>query len=106
MILDALIVADHNTDSVSGSSPMRLTIDGWPATIQTVYNFLEHNGRVVPPISGDNRLSWSSAYKLNGIALLSNLQQHGYNAVLVDRVDQAADCFAELIAQKLSLIHI
>ena len=63
MSFDALIIADYDTDSVSGSSPMRLMIDDQPATIQAVYNYLGHHGKVIPPILGDKQLSWSSAYK-------------------------------------------
>jgi anaerobic magnesium-protoporphyrin IX monomethyl ester cyclase len=95
--LDALIIADCGTDSVSGSSPMRLTIEGRDATIQTVRNYLENRGNIVPPVAGDSHQSWSSAPRLNGIALLSELQQHGYSAALVNDFSKETDRFEALL---------
>jgi anaerobic magnesium-protoporphyrin IX monomethyl ester cyclase len=94
--LDALIIADSGTDSVSGSSPMRLTIEGRDATIQVVRNYLEHHGKMVSPLAGDDHSIWSAAPRLNGIALLSDLQQHGYTAALINdfsRESARFDCF-------------
>lgn len=106
MTLDALIIADSGTDSVSGSSPMRFTLDGHAASIQAVHNFLAHQGKIVPPIAGDNHLSWSSAPKLNGIALLSNLQQRGYSAALVNNFSKERKRFEHLLKQSPKAILV
>lgn len=99
MSLDALIIADCGTDSLSESSALRLTIDGQPATIQAVRNYLAHEGRIVPPVE-DDRLSWSSAPKLNGIALLSDLLRHGYQAGLVNDFAQQQDLLLQLLTRR------
>ena len=104
--LDALIIADCGNISLSESSALRLTIDGTPATIQTVRNYLAHDGRIVPPIEGDERLSWSSAPKLNGIALLSDLTRHGYRAVLVNDFAREQNLFQELMASSPKAIIV
>ena len=61
MRLDALIIANTEAKRVSGSSPMRLILDGQTATIQAVYNYLEHNSQILTPATGENIASWSSA---------------------------------------------
>lgn len=81
--LDALIVADPGTFSVSGSSPMRFAIEGHSATIQIVRNFLENRGQIVRPAAGDCSPSWGTTPKLSGIDLLSNLLRHQYRATLI-----------------------
>jgi anaerobic magnesium-protoporphyrin IX monomethyl ester cyclase len=106
MGLDALIIADAGTDSVSGSSPMRFSIDGQPATIQAIYNYLQNQGKIVPPIAGDNHLSWSSAAKLNGIALLSSLQHHGFKAKLINDFNRERERFEHLLMQSPKAILV
>lgn len=85
MTLDAIIIADPGEDGDSGIFPHRLRLDGRTCSIQNVVNCLEHNGRVVPPVSGDGRMSWWSAYRLNGIYLLSYLTQQGFSVELVNK---------------------
>jgi hypothetical protein len=67
LALDAIIIADSGIDSLSGTNPLKLKIDGKIADIQTVLNFVKNNGQIVHPIEGDRVMSWASAPKLNGI---------------------------------------
>lgn len=60
MRLDALTIANTEAKSVSGSSPMRLILDGQTATMQAVYSYLEQNGQILPPVTGEKIASWSS----------------------------------------------
>ena len=59
--MDAIIIADTGSESVSATTQMRLKIDGYTANIQTVKNFLRNNGHVVPPVIGDGVSGWSSS---------------------------------------------
>jgi radical SAM superfamily enzyme YgiQ (UPF0313 family) len=99
MSLDALIIADCGNNSLSESSALRLTIDDQPATIQAVRNYLAHDGRILHPVE-DDHLSWISAPKLNGIALLSDLTRHGYRAELVNDFAQQLDLFLRLLTRR------
>jgi hypothetical protein len=58
LTLDAIIIADFGQDSLSGSNPLKLELDGRTADIQVVLNYLEHQGEVVLPIEGDGIMSW------------------------------------------------
>jgi len=51
--LDALTIANTETKSESGSSPMRLTMDNHTASIQEVYKYLVHNGQVLQHVAGE-----------------------------------------------------
>jgi p-methyltransferase len=93
MGLDAIIISDIGGDSLSGSSPLRLEIDGKPAVLPTVLNFLKNGGRVVPPVIDEDRLSWSSAPKLNGIHLFHELARHGFSAELINNYYAEKDLF-------------
>jgi anaerobic magnesium-protoporphyrin IX monomethyl ester cyclase len=82
--LDAIIIADSGADSFSGTNPLKLVLDGRIGNVQTVRNFVENNGRVIPPVAGDGIMSWQSALKLNGIYLWSFLHRQGFETALVD----------------------
>jgi anaerobic magnesium-protoporphyrin IX monomethyl ester cyclase len=97
--LDAIIIADSGEDSFSVTHPLRLTLDGKDAFIQVVSNYLEHQGHVVPPIEGDERMSWASAPKLNGIYLQSYLTKHNFKVELIDRFHDEKDSFMNLLRQ-------
>ena len=99
MALDAIIIADSGEDSLSGTNPLRLSLDGKTAFIQVIANYLKNEGQVVPPVEGDARMSWSSAPKLNGIYLLSYLTRHGFDVELVDRYYDERDRFSHLLEQ-------
>ena len=85
MNLDAIIISDSGHDSVSGTNPLKFHIDGRVGTIQVIHHYLKLNGRIVPPIDGDNFMSWESAPKFNGIYLLDRLLKGNFNVELIDR---------------------
>jgi p-methyltransferase len=97
--LDAIVIADSGEDSLSGTNPLRLSLDGKTAFIQVIANYLKNEGQVVPPVEGDAKMSWSSAPKLNGIYLLSYLTRHGFDIELVDRYYDEKDRFSHLLQQ-------
>jgi anaerobic magnesium-protoporphyrin IX monomethyl ester cyclase len=104
--LDAIIIADSGEDSLSGTNPLRLRLDGRTAFIQVILNYLENEGKVVPPINGDETLSWSSAPKLNGIHLLSYLTRNNFYVELIDRYYNEKDSFSRLLQQNPRVIVI
>ena len=106
MNLDAVIIADSGLDSLSGTNPLKLKVDGRIADIQTVLNFVKNNGRIVHPIDGDSVMSWASAPKLNGIYLFSYLRQNGFNVSLINNYVDEKDRFIELLKGKPSAIII
>jgi p-methyltransferase len=97
--LDAIVIADSGEDSLSGTNPLKLSLDGRTAFIQVIANYLKNEGQIIPPVEGDERMSWSSAPKLNGIYLLSYLTKHGFNVELVDRYYDEKDRFSHLLQQ-------
>jgi anaerobic magnesium-protoporphyrin IX monomethyl ester cyclase len=97
--LDAIVIADSGEDSLSGTNPLRLSLDGKTAFIQVIANYLKNEGQVVPPVEGDAKMSWSSAPKLNGIYLVSYLTRHGFDIELVDRYYDERDRFSHLLQQ-------
>lgn len=97
MALDAIIIADTGADSVSGTSPLRLKLDGRIASIQVVLNYLRHGGQIVLPIKNDGIMSWSSCPKLNGIYLYSYLQKHNVSVELIDRYFDERANFCSLL---------
>ena len=99
MGLDAILIGDSGEDSLSGTNPLRLSLDGRTAFIQVVLNYLENQGQVVPPIDGDGTMSWSSAPKLNGIYLLSYLTKHHFDVELVNSYYEEKDRFSSLLEQ-------
>jgi p-methyltransferase len=105
LALDAIIIADSGIDSLSGTNPLKLKIDGRTTNIQTVLNFVQNNGKIVPPIEGDNIMSWASAPKLNGIYLFSYLKENGFNVSLINNFEEEKKKFIELLDEKpLSII--
>ena len=81
--LDAIVVADSGIDTLSGTNPLKLKLDGHIADIQIVANYIKNGGQVVPPVSDDNELSWSSTPRLNGIFLHSFLTQNNFSVELI-----------------------
>ena len=97
MTLEAVIIADSGSDSLSATNPLKLNIDGKTADIQVVQNYLAHAGRIQYPIEGDGLMSWASAPKLNGIYLFNFLTKHNYNVELVDSFYEENDRFRQLL---------
>ena len=78
MSLDAIIISDYGAETFSGVSSLRLEIEGRVALIQVVSNFIKNQGRIDLVIEGDDKRSWSSAPKLNGIYLHNYLTINNY----------------------------
>ena len=83
MTLDAIIIADIGSETFSATNPLKLTIDGRIADIQTVQNFISNNGQLVLPIEGAGRMNWAATPKLNGIYLQNYLSRWGFNVELI-----------------------
>jgi len=97
MTLEAIIIADSGTVSMSSTNPLKLSINGTTADIQVVQNYLANTGRIQYPIEGDGLMSWASAPKLNGIYLLSFLTKLKHNVELVDSFYEEKDRFRQLL---------
>lgn len=97
--LEAIIISDSGSDSLSGTNPLRLNIDGRTADIQVMQNFLENAGQVQLPIKGDGLMNWASAPKANGIYLFNYLTEHNFNVELVDSFYNEKDRFRQLLAR-------
>ena len=97
LAIDSIIISDCGTSSFSGTNPMRLTLDGRVADIQTVMNYVANGGQIKPPIEGEGRMSWASAPKLNGIYLHSYLNRRGFSVELIDSFYNQRDEFARLL---------
>ncbi len=95
--LDAIIISDFGEDSLSGTNPLRLKLDGRTASVQVVRNYLENQGQVILPIEGEGIMSWSSAPKLNGIYLLSHLTRHDFEVELINHYYEERDDFNILL---------
>lgn len=99
MALDAVIIADTGVDSVSGTSPLKLQLDGRTASVQVVLNYLQNQGHVTLPVEGDGKMSWASSPKMNGIYLLSYLLGRDFKVELIDSFSQERSHFNGLLQQ-------
>ena len=99
LALDAIIISDSGVDSVSGTNPLRLTLDGRTADIQVVLNYLTHQGQIQAPIAGDGEMSWASAPKLNGIYLFNYLTKHNFEVELINSFYEQEDQFRRCLNQ-------
>ena len=99
MAIDAIIISDSGSDSLSATNPLKLNIDSRIADIQIVQNFLTHAGHVQLPIEGDGLMSWASAPKLNGIYLFNYLTKHNFTVELIDNFHNEKDRFNRLLAR-------
>ena len=104
--MDAIIIANAASESVSATSQLKLTIGGQVSTIQTVKNFLHNHGRVVHPIIGDGVSSWGSSLKLNGLYLYSYLSGQGFDVQLVDSYFEEKEKFIEMLKQSPKAVVI
>jgi p-methyltransferase len=95
--LDAIIISDLGRASSSDTNPLSLKLDGRSGTLQAVLNYLEHRGRIVPPIHNDGIMSWWSAPRLNGISLLSHLIKHDFDVELITKYYKERDYFCQLL---------
>ena len=96
-MLDAIIISDTGNDTYSVSSSLRLQIDGRPAVIQNIRNYLDNNGKITDPVRGEYENNWHCAPKLNGIYLLSDLEKDGFNVELIDSYYNERSKFIKLL---------
>ena len=105
-MLDAIIISDTGNDTFSISSSLRLKLDGRPAVIQNIINYLENDGKIVDPVKWENENNWHCAPKLNGIFLLSHLLKDGFTAELIDSYYNERDRFIELLGHNPKAVVI
>lgn len=99
MGLDAIIIANNEDTSLSGSSPFKLSLDGITADVQVVLNFIKNQGQIIHPIDYDGRMSWSSTPRLNGIYLLNYLLSNHFKVELINNYFHERDQFVKLIRE-------
>ncbi|MFH1984289.1 MAG: radical SAM protein [Pseudomonadota bacterium] len=106
MPIDVIIIADAGASSFSATNPLKLTLDGCTADIQTVMNYVENDGRITPPVAGDGILSWAAAPKLNGISLTNVLSRHHIRAEIIDSYLTERDRFNEMLLKSPAAVVI
>ena len=100
MKLDAIIIADFDTESFSGSNPLRLSIEGKTADVQVVLRHLQQESLLSSEHFSNNSVSWASAPKLNGLFLFSFLSSKGFDVGLIDNYYAEREQFISLLAEK------
>ena len=103
--LDAVIIADCEVSSLSGSNPLKLSIEGRPADIQVVLNYITNSGDI-SALTGKGRASWASAPKLNGIYLLGFLREKNFSVALINNYFQEKDRFCHLLKENPRIVII
>jgi anaerobic magnesium-protoporphyrin IX monomethyl ester cyclase len=102
MNLDAIIIADTGEDGLPRPNalyPPSLKLDKRAATVQAVLNYLENQGRIVPPIKNDGAMTWWSAPRYNGLFLSSHLRKQSFEVQLINKYYEQRDEFLSLLAQ-------
>ncbi len=105
MSLGAVIIADCEVSSLSGSNPLKLSIEGRPADIQVVLNYITNRGDI-SAFTGKGRASWASAPKLNGIYLLGFLREKNSEVDLINNYFQEKDQFCHFLKQNPRVVII
>ena len=109
MSLDAIIISDTGygfSKQSRSMGPPALKLEGRSATIQVLANYLEHQGRIVPPIKDDGRLSWWSAPRYNGIFLLNHLLDNGFEVELINKYYEQRNDFLKLLEETPRVVII
>jgi anaerobic magnesium-protoporphyrin IX monomethyl ester cyclase len=106
MPLDAIIISNFGTESLSASNTQRLILSGRVADIQTIINYLQHNGKIEDPIVGSDKENWSSAPTLNGLMLSVFLNKRGYSTELINDFYHDNEHFIRAIKRNPKLIAI
>ena len=106
MSLDAIIIADCEVDSLSGSNPLKLNIEGRPADIQVVLNYITNDGDIPTLPEKGRNASWASAPKLNGIYLLGFLKDKNFEVALINNYFQEKDQFCRLLKENPRIVII
>jgi len=104
--LDAIIIADSGVDTLSGTNPLKLHIEGRVGAVQTIANYIRNNGRISDPVSGDRQFSWASAPKLNGLYLYSYLRRKNLQVELIHNYRDEKERFTEHLAGKPKAVII
>ncbi len=97
--LDAIIVSDAGTSTFSVTNPLKLSIEGRIADVQVVQNYIDNDGRIIPPIRGDGIMSWASSPKLNGIYLFNYLMKNHFEVALINGYYNEKDRFLKLLEE-------
>jgi len=106
MPLDAIIISNFGTESLSGSNPQRLSLNGRVADIQTILNYIQNDGKIVDPIVGSDRENWAVAPTLNGLILTSFLTGKGYSVELINDFYREKDKFINAFRRNPRLIAV
>lgn len=106
MGLDAIIISDSGTNSLSGTNPLKFKIDGEVASIQKILNYIKPQSGIKSPIEDDDAMSWSSAPRLNGIYLLSHLIRNNFKAAMIKGFYEEKDAFSDLLKENPRMIII
>lgn len=104
--MDAIIIADSGSESVSATTQMKLTIDEHIANIQVVKNYILNDGQIITPIIGEGESSWASSLKLNGLFLYSFLAEQGYDIGLIDSYFDERDTYLEMLKHSPKVVII
>ena len=104
--LDAIIIADSGVDTLSGTNPLKLHIDGRVGDIQVVKNYIRNDSTIILPIEGNNVHRWASAPKLNGIYLTSYLSRNNINVELIHNFATEKERFRTLLTKNPKSIII
>jgi p-methyltransferase len=104
--LDVIIIADYGVDSVSGSNPLKFTIDGRIADIEVVSDYVQNNGQLSVDLTEGGKYSWSSAYSYNGIKLLDYLLKQGMQVELINDFSKGKEAFRQLLSRKPKLVAL
>jgi p-methyltransferase len=106
MSLDAIIISNFGTESLSGSNPQRLNLNGRVADIQTILNYIQNDGKIVDPIVGSDRENWAATPTLNGLILTSFLNKKGYSVELINDFYREKDKFVNAVQRNPKLIAV
>jgi len=106
MSLDAIIISNFGTESLSGSNPQRLSLNGRVADIQTILNYIRNTGKIVDPVVGSDRENWAGAPTLNGLILTNFLTSKGFSVELINDFYREKDKFINAVHRNPKLIAL
>ena len=104
--LDVIIIADCGVDSVSTTNPMKYSLAGRSADIQSIKDYIRNDGQFSDLIKGETDCSWSSAYKYNGVKILDHLLKNNLQAELINDLSIEIEKFKQLLTRKPKLIVV
>ena len=104
--LDAILISDSGIDTLSGTNPLKLHVEGRVGAVQIISNYIKNKGRISDPVTGDNQFSWSSAPKLNGLFLYSFLARNNIRIGLIHNYRNQREYFSKLLDQRPKAVII